>query len=301
MQEDYLERIDYPEMTYYRETYKNSKRWTGEPLNGKTLLIYCEQGFGDTIQFSRYFKIDNAKVILHCPKELHRLMVNDGYEVFDKDDSNLPLHDYHVLSMSLPFILNDFWPKVPYIKAPSASLGDLGKVRKVGICWEGSPTHPRNIERSCPLRFFKSLIKPDRKIFMLQKEIQKPELTNSCEDMDLLSIPISDFYDLATLVNAMDVVVSVDTAVLHLAGAMGKFCVGLLHKDFDWRWKVRPWYPNMVLLYQGKPGEWVPVFAGLMMMLDQILASQETKNELPGKMEGKEIVKLIGESFESSN
>lgn len=298
MQEDYLERIERSEMTYYREVYKDSKRWSGEPIEGKTLIIYCEQGLGDTIQFARYFDVKGANIILHCPKSLHRLLLssheNCMWGAIDKDDPHLPPHDYHVLSMSLPFILKDIQVIFPYINASPASLGDVDNVKKIGICWEGNPDHPNNSERSCPLRYFKALAKPDRKLFMLQKEIHNRDLIKGCDDLDLYSMKIDDMADLAGFIAAMDVVVSVDTAALHLAGAMGKMTFGLLAKDYDYRWKVRNWYPTAAMLFQGKKGDWLPVFAGVMMLLDTILEGKEPAQP-------KEIAKMIGESFVSSN
>lgn len=298
MQEDYLDRIERSEMTYYRETYKNSKRWSGESLEGKTLIIYCEQGLGDIIQFARYFDIKGANTLLHCPKSLGKLLLSSRevchWGILDKDDPWLPPHDYHVLSMSLPFILKEKEPKVPYLDIPPAILDGIGDVKKIGICWEGSPEHPNNMDRSCPLRYFKALAKPGRKLFMLQKEVQNRDLAKGCDDLDLYSVKIEDMYDLARLVSAMDVVISVDTATLHLAGAMGKTTFGLLAKDYDYRWKVRNWYPTLALLFQGKKGDWLPVFAGVMMLLDTILAGKKHH-------EPTEIAKMIGESFVTSN
>ena len=282
-------------MTYYREVYKNSKRWTGEPLAGKTLIIYCEQGLGDTIQFARFFKlIEDANIILHAPKALHRLLLSDEtcmWGCIDKDCEELPAHDYHVLSMSLPFILKDKKPSIPYFTVPPYNLGkEFEGTKKIGICWEGNPEHPRNMERSCPLRLFRGLEQPDRKFFMIHKEIQTPELTSGAEGMDLSSIPIEDLWDTARLISAMDVIISVDTAALHLAGAMGKLTFGLLDKDYDYRWRVRNWYPTIALLFQGKQGDWITVFAGLMMLVDTILSGTKQKEPV-------ELTTMIGESF----
>lgn len=227
-----MERINRPEMTYYREIYK-SPRWQGQPY--QTLMIYCEQGLGDVIQMARYFPND---AILHCPKTLHRLFPN---KCLDKDDPNLPPHDYHTLSMELPFLTT---PKpVPYIHVNPIELDDSFKI---GIAWEGSPTHPNNIQRSLKLSNFQHLQSPKTKLFMLQDQIHLPELVDV--DLELHTTERKDMYDTACLIQAMDVVVTVDTSILHLAGALNKKTYGILRDNYDPRWDVKNWYPNVTLL-----------------------------------------------------
>jgi hypothetical protein len=245
-------------MSYYRDVYKNSPRWDGkESLDGKRVIVYACHGYGDIIQYARYFRyLKNCHLILHCPPQLHRLMLTvDGVnEVIDKFDPVLPPHDYNILSLSLPFLLNSIEAKVPYIKAEPISLENEFKV---GIAWEGSTLHPDNNNRSCPLGYFREL--PGKK-FMLNTIIENEKLIEGSEDMELFSTERKDFFDTAALIASMDIIVSVDTAVLHLAGAMGKPCYGMLCYENDPRWHVTNWYPSIKFIRQPVLGAWKPAF-----------------------------------------
>jgi len=266
-----LERLSSPKMEHYKKVYAKSPMWDGKTdLHKKRICVYCEQGFGDIIQFARYFqflKERGAYVILHCPKELHRLM---GYcigvkEVFDKESEDLPEHDLHVLSMSVPFLLNrreTHFSGKPYITVrEKTDVGDLSGYRKIGVSWEGNPHHSNNLERSCPLRFFRNLQDGATKLFLLNKEVHLHKLVDY--KMELYSAEITDFLDTAKLINSMDMVVSVDTAVLHLAGAMNKRGFGLLSHRYDPRWDTANWYPVITLIKQVKADDWLSVFMQL--------------------------------------
>lgn len=243
-------------MEYYRHTYFFSKNWDGkESLLNKTVIVYCEQGFGDIIQCSRYIpllKQKGCKVILHAPVELHSVLkyVNGVDECLDKFDPKLPQHDYHVLSLSLyEKLVNDSFDEAgeSYINYPTvAEIGNNWK-HKIGIAWEGNPGNPKNEQRCCPLKYFKKLLTPDAGLFMLSNEVYSPQFSQDV-DFDLFSIKIENFGDVASLINAMDYIVTVDTAVLHLAGAMGKKTYGLLATDHDLRWSVANWYKSVTLL-----------------------------------------------------
>lgn len=249
--------INLPNMGFYREVYKNSVRWDGiANIDNKRIIVYGCQGYGDIIQYARYFRYLKANVIVHCPLMLHSLMltVPGVTEVVDKDDDVLPHHDYHILSMSLPFLLKTAEAEVPYITAKPL---DVGEGFKIGIVWEGSPLHALNEKRNCPLSYFADL---PGKLFMLGIGIHDERLVAGCEDIELFSVSRDDFKDTAELVAAMDVVVSVDTAVLHLAGAMGKTCYGLLCDEHDLRWKVANWYPSVKFIKQPIAGDWRTVF-----------------------------------------
>jgi hypothetical protein len=236
-------RFDDPRMTYYKEVYKDSPLWNGRET-GKKLIIYAEQGKGDQIQFSRFIPRNNY-TILHCDPSLHRLLAPLVNEVLDKDNPELPPHDYHIPSMSLPFIRSS----VPYLRATKADVEIEGF--KIGIAWEGNPEYANNLMRSCPLKLFKKL---PGKLFMLQDQTHLPQ--EDCEDMELYSIPLNDLYDTATLINAMDLIVSVDTSVLHLTGALGKIGYGIMLTEHDQRWKYN-WYPSLRIV---KSNTWEMVF-----------------------------------------
>lgn len=263
MQSENLDRLSHPMMAYYQETYKNSKRWTPEcgSLKEKVVIIYAEQGFGDIIQFTRYIPVlkeQGCRIIYHCPQDLHRLFAHLGVEFLDKDDPDvvLPPHDYHILSFSLPFVLGNEMAPDPYLTIPHfANLGDSDTL-KIGICWEGSPSNPMAFSRDCPLIHFRGLESMATKLFALQKEIHHPMLVDGCEDMELLGYPLKNFYDTATVINSLDLVVTVDTAVLHLAGAMGKKTFGLLNYRHDARWDVSNWYDSVTLVKLKDLDDW---------------------------------------------
>jgi GT2 family glycosyltransferase len=261
---DSVDRVYNQNMSYYRETYKNSPRWDGiESLNGKTVLVYGEQGLGDNIQFVRYInelKKKGCRVIVHCSMALHALFLGiDGVdEVLDKNHDELPPHHCHILSMSLPFLLNDPKTKFPYVKIKEKM--DLGEGFKIGIAWEGSPLHSNNEQRSCHIKYFKPLLDLGAKLFMLQQQIHSPALV--C-DMDLYGVQLNDFTDTAKLINSVDLVACVDTSVLHLAGAMNKKAIGLLSMPGDYRWNVKEWYPSIKFIRQKETGVWDSVFEEL--------------------------------------
>jgi hypothetical protein len=239
------ERISHPKMEYYRQTYQDSVRWHGmDSVDGKTVLVYCEQGYGDIIQFLRYIPLLQelgCSVILHCPTPLHRLISAQGWsvDVFDKNDPNLPEHDVHALSMELPFLLGKVEPDdEPYLRI-TLKEDDLPEGYNIGICWESGPS---NDARDCPLKYFRKLGELGN-LIVLQPEIRREDLIDSADDLHLWGFACNDFLDTAKVINTVDVVVSVDTAILHLAGAMGRHTFGLLHEDCDARWEFN-WYRN---------------------------------------------------------
>lgn len=257
MREYEAERVNHPNMEYYRRAYKESKRWDGDELDGKRVIVYMEQGYGDQIMFLRFVRFLKAKechITLHAPKALHRVISTLGVEVIDKDNPNLPDHDLHILSLSLPFVLQCPIPLEPYIQIPEKT--ELPQGWNIGIAWEGSRDHENNTKRSCPLKHFKKLQKEGVNLFCLLPEIKDQSLLAECEDMDLNGVELTDFYDTAKLINSLDLVVSVDTAALHLSGAMGKAGYGLLNPEVrDHRWDYI-WYPTMMML----KGTWEQMF-----------------------------------------
>jgi ADP-heptose:LPS heptosyltransferase len=256
-------------MAYYKAVYANSKMWDGnEPLDGKRVIVYCEQGYGDIIQFSRYFKLLKERgchVTAHCPKTLHRLLAGLADDFIDKDEIiELPPHDFHILSLNLPFELKEvaYKPDPGYLNVSEvADLEEYAGHFKIGIAWEGSVNHSNNADRSCPLEYFAPLAMiPNAKLFMIQNGIHNTALIKNCDNLPLFGVPLDDFYDTAKLINAMDMIISVDTSVLHLAGALNKKTYGLLSYRHDPRWKVNDWYPSVKLIRQNRHGNWDSVF-----------------------------------------
>lgn len=236
------ERIQHPYMQYYRHVFSDSKRWDGqESLDGKRIIVYMEQGYGDCIQFLRYVPIlrkrGSCTVYVYCRKELEQLFTEStlGFDHFiDKDDPTLPEHDLHVLSMTLPFYLakelsalDASHTAFPYIKLKPFELDIPKGVLNIGICWEGSPTNAENYYKSIPLLYFRRLqekLMSEKKIqvalYSLQPSFHNGSLIKGCEDMELFSTELNDFLDTARLASKMDCVVTVDTSTFHLCGAM---------------------------------------------------------------------------------
>ncbi len=254
--------------------------WDGSDLAGRTLLLYTEQGLGDTIQFVRYVPLIAAgggRVVVECQAPLVRLIqrVPDAERVLARGQKP-PRFDVHAPMLSLPRIMKtrlDSLPcDIPYFAMPgppapnrgAADGGGLG----VGIVWAGSPDHENDANRSCALADFLPLLEiPGTKFFSLQKgppsrQIHELGCAGLVRDLNDRN---KDFADAADIMWRLDLVISVDTAAAHLAGALGIPVWMLLPFAPDWRWmldrKDTPWYPSMRLYRQPRPGAWREVLA----------------------------------------
>jgi tetratricopeptide (TPR) repeat protein len=268
----------------------SSPRWDGRPLEGKTIILLAEQGAGDMIQFVRYAEYVKAKhgnVILVCSPNLARLAANcKGTDrVVAMGSGGEILHDFHVPLMSLPGIfqttLNTIPSAVPYLHPPKEAvktakeiLADYKNTLRVGLVWKGST------QKSLMLNQFKELLGiPRIKIFSLQKGQPVSELEyftpGSITD---LGQSFEDFADTAAAIEELDLVISVDTAVTHLAGALGKPVWTLLPFAPDWRWMLNredsPWYPTMRLFRQPVPGDWASVIKRVSEELKALVAAK---------------------------
>lgn len=270
-------------------------RWEGGPLNSHTLFIHREQGFGDAIQFLRLIpsikKRYGGTIILECQPELMRLF--DGFEGIDQLHSfgqPLPDFDLWVPLMSLGHILGveekTIPMDIPFLTAP---VSDRFHVRpavdsglNIGIVWAGSPTHQNDRRRSTKIEKFLNLARhKNTTFFSLQKGERVSDLTQtgaSCLIIDAGST-LRDFADTACVIDQLDLIITIDTSVAHLAGAMGKEVWLLLPFTPDWRWMLKredsPWYPQMKIIRQPKPGDWDSVFKKVDQMLGKRLAPQD--------------------------
>lgn len=213
--------------------------WNGESLKGKTIVLYGEQGIGDTLMFIRFIKYLEGHVVLECPSNLHKLLNN--YEVYEEYKGKL---DYHCSLMSLPGILNIKVNSEPYLNVKKSEWNQC-KEKKIGICWAGNPIHPNDRNRSCFLSYFKGLERFG-KVFSFQKDIRARgyhdntaiNFTDCKFDYVDLSPFLHDFNETASFLSHMDLVISVDTSVAHLSAAMGKETWILLPWMPDWRWSL---------------------------------------------------------------
>ncbi|WP_448562212.1 tetratricopeptide repeat protein [Trichothermofontia sp.] len=275
-------------------------RWDGSDLNGQTILLHSEQGLGDTIQFVRYAPLvaqRGGTVLVSCPESLRRLFatVPGVSQVVERFVPNHRFQTYAAL-MSLPYLLGttvDTIPaNVPYLRVstpPPLTLTAPPTCRlKVGLMWSGNPANGQNFRRSCPLAALAPLWQlTDIAFYSLQKELSPADqaaiATLPIQD---LSPYLGDFADTAALIDQLDWVISVDTSVAHLAGAMAKPVWLLLADVADWRWLLdredSPWYPTMRIFRQSKAGDWDNVIARVVQALKQELllwGGREEKRE----------------------
>lgn len=250
----------YDQSLAYMQLYGKDKKWDGKAnLDNKTVVVFCEQGMGDAIQFCRYIKYlkkrYNCKIILNCNEPLHRLLeqIKEVDEIIEKNIHLIKKtnYDYHIPLLSLPLFLDKTGKQTgkPYLKA---NTKDLGGGKKIGISWKGNPDHPDDYHRSCPIEVFRNLLK-----------IKGVEFYNLCKDTKIKGIhnpKLTDFLSTAEIINGLDLVISVDTSILHLAGALGKPTWGLLAFRNDWRWGIESekthWYESVRLFRQEKAGDW---------------------------------------------
>jgi tetratricopeptide (TPR) repeat protein len=258
--------------------------WDGGDLAGKRLLIWTEQGFGDAIQFLRYVPLlaaQGVSVALEIQPALKHLMRGlDGIETLVERGATLPRFDCHVPAMSLPNRCGTSFTSipafVPYLKAERARIATW-RARlaalpgfRIGLCWQGSIRHQVNHLRSLELATLAPLLDmPGVSVVNLQKGPGREQiaesglgdrLTDWTGEMDP---PGEAFCDTAALIAGLDLVVTVDTAVAHLAGALGRPVWLLLGSAPDFRWLLTredsPWYPGLRIFRQEKQGDWAPV------------------------------------------
>lgn len=277
---EYLARIDIEEVGYKKHNI-TSKLWQGEELNGKTLVVLHEQGLGDNIQFIRFLpelkKKYNVNIIFKCQVALASLakQIPGIDNVITKND-DVPEHDYHVLLLSLPlylkiFSIDQFLPE-PYIKADAdlidkwESLVYSDAPLKIGFCWSGSKTHAQNKRRNCALEQFLFLCTYAQILpVSLQKELTDAEKTLLKQhNIVNAGAVINDFADTAAIIHHLDLIITIDTSVFHLAAAMGKPVWLLMTFQTEWRHPrgiaKSPWYKDVSFFRQPSLGNWPFVF-----------------------------------------
>jgi tetratricopeptide (TPR) repeat protein len=254
--------------------------WLGaESIKGKTILLYGEQGLGDFIQFCRYVKLVadlGAKVILEVPQSLAGLMKGlDGFSQLVIKGEELPFFDYQCPLLSLPLAFRTSPAtiplNVPYLFADasratdwSLRLGPKSKPR-VGLVWSGNPHHKNDHNRSLLLADILPYLSSKFEYVSLQKDVREVDKLTLDSNPQILCFAsnLNDFVDTATLIHSLDLVISVDTSVAHLCGALGKKVLVLLPYAPDWRWLLdradSPWYPLMKLYRQPTVGNWSSV------------------------------------------
>jgi len=276
--------------------HKKNLIWKGENLKDKTILIVAEEGLGNTIQFSRYLETLNqlnGKIIFKCQEEIHHLFENlDFIEQIVSLDTEIENFDYWCPLQSLIYLLtpdlNSNCPLPTEIKINDnkmlewETLIEINNNVKVGLNWQGSKSNPRVKNNSIDLKFFNSLVKNQSANFIsLQKgsalsDIEKYKLESDIINYDLLIDSGSQkFLDTAAIIKFLDLVITTDTSIAHLAGTLGTQTWLLLPKVSDWRWLNTKdetiWYDNFRIYRQKVQGDWSEVFSRVEKDCDQLI------------------------------
>ena len=278
--------------------------WKGEDLHGKILFIWSEQGLGDTFEFVRYAQIAKTmgarKVIVAVQDAVYNIIKLCPYidEVLHLND-NAPFFDYHAPMLSMPHLtktkLNNVPNKVPYLFADPTLVDEWKEILstdtnfKIGICWHGNPNYstqflrlavaPKSMEVT---QFLPLMQMPNVTVYSLQKTTGTDQLNNLPTNAPLIIFEgdfdesKGRFMDTAAVIKNLDLIITVDTSICHLAAALGVPTWNLLPNPPDWRWMLdcdnTPWYPNMRLFRQPTPGDWDSVIRNV---LDELKAHLE--------------------------
>ena len=268
--------------------------WKGEPISERVLFIHAEQGFGDALQFVRFVRQARqraAHVILECPPALKRLFeYSECADALITLGQTPPTFDIYVPLMSLPGLFQTTLDTIPcptpYLKPPSGDCAVTAPAHhlKIGLTWAGNATHDHDSLRSIPFKDLAPILQTTGTVFY---SLQLP-LSDS-DEANLRTVPnlvdasrqLKDFGDTAAMINQMDLVISVDTAVAHLAGALNKPTWTLLQHAPDWRWFLEhsdtPWYPSMRLFRQSVRGDWNGPIQQITAALKELVLSRESK------------------------
>jgi len=271
------------------ERHRDIPLWNGTVQPGLRLLIHAEQGYGDTIQMLRYLPLlagQGASVVLEVPIPLFSLCCRiHGITCLERG-APVPMVDVRLPIMSLPLVLQtrlDTIPAViPYLQSDQElvriwkrHLPDTTRLR-VGLVWAGRMDLPVNRKRSCPSEYLRPLLAVDRVSFISLQVVPPDGFQLSAPHLFDCSADLTDFNQTAALISCLDLVITIDTAVAHLAGALGVPVWLMLPTVPDWRWLLEredsPWYPSMRLFRQPSPGEWEPAVAEITRQLANVSA-----------------------------
>lgn len=245
--------------------------WDGSDISNKSIIVFSEQGFGDSIQFARFLpelaKLSKKTLFAVQPELVPLMQSLQGDISFVTPNTPLPEIDAQALLLSLPGLMGINQPSMisgaPYLTAPEPSKALAGALNgidgfKVGINWRGATRHSEDFKRSLDIDMIEPLLITKGATF-ISLDFSKAE-DDTLDGIIDLSAHVSDFGDSAALVNALDLVISVDTATVHLAGALGKDCWAMIPFVPDWRWllgsETTPWYDSVKLFRQPELKDW---------------------------------------------
>lgn len=260
--------------------------WTGsQELRGKRLLILAEQGFGDMIMWARYIQgltSFGADVIVECHEPLMPLFSwLPGVHSVTRYGAPSPAHDYHVPIGSIARVLKLTVPNIvgkPYLTVPTREIAGLNRYPRIGIAWKGRHTHPNDRNRTLSPETVQRLLDYERAHWVsLQFDVAPPVSTV----VDCRAIIGENVAATAGIIRGLDLVITVDSAMAHLAGALGVPCWVMLPRPCEWRWHVHkpegtdltgrtPWYDSVELIPQSRPGNWGSVITEIHRRLDAV-------------------------------
>ncbi len=286
-------RLELPELTQ-RPNPPRSPRWDGTPLAQRHILVRGEQGLGDQVQFVRWAAMlrdhGASRITVQCAPPLVRLLQTvHGVDEVIAMETVAPSHDVHVDVMSLPHLLHTgdelFGALVPYLEAPRVSAALEARLTssprdgrlRLGLVWGGTPKHTEDRSRSMPLATLLPVLRRlDVQVVVLQQGPARDQLEALPHDLRSRFVDIAtdcaDMADTAQVLTACDVVLSVDTAVAHVAGALGVPVWVMVAHPAEWRWgrdrSDCPYYPTATVLRQASGGDWSAVVQGAMTAID---------------------------------
>ena len=276
---EYEVRLQIPELGGGSQALPGTQ-WQGEDLAGKTLLLQVEQGLGDTIHFARYasvLAVRGARCVIRCPRALAPLLATiPGVTGIALESEALSPYDYYVPIASIPRIVGTtpqtIPDAVPYLSveenlrlAARTTLATAGTKLRIGLCWAGSPANSNDRNRSMALALFAPLLELQGVTwFSLQAGEAARQIATTPAAARMVPLPTgTPLVDTAALIAELDLVVTVDTGIAHLAGALGKPTWMLIPFAPDWRWQLKredsPWYPTLRIFRQPRPRDWVSV------------------------------------------
>ena len=294
--EDFEVRFDLPQRRSIYPHRIEGERWDGNPIPHQTLLVHDEQGLGDSFQFIRWIpwaKARCGRLVFETRPEIIPLIENSlGIdEIVERSSQKAPdvPFDHYIPLMSIPRLINLYPERLtdwaPYIKAPETKIAQWrsrlpdGRL-KVGVVWAGRPEHGNDANRSCRIDAFIQLFQNQSIQFI---GLQKGAAEHQLDDLPFsnatnLGSQLNSFSDTAAILTQLDLVITVDTSVAHLAGAMGRPVWVLIPRIPDWRWGTHgshtPWYPTMKLFRQSRPKEWETVIERISRELDHLAAQR---------------------------
>ena len=282
--------------------------WDGSNLEGKAILLWCEQGLGDSLQFIRYAPLVKGRggsVVVECPAKLMNILFScAGIDQLVPQDQQLPPFDVHAPLLTLPGIfgtrLHSIPAEAPYLNADDshvarwrdelAGLDGSPAPFRIGIVWQGNPKHRWDRHRSIPLEQFLPLARLGGvRLYSLQKGAPAEDLVYFTRRHGLVDLApkLEDFTDTAAAMKCLDLIITCDSAPAHVAGALGVPAWVALAAMSDWRWlKDRddsPWYPTLRLFRQRKLGDWCEVFERITAALAGNLRERNTSEAIGPK------------------